>query len=282
MLPYIVLDGSGEAYVDIGDSTRFSPWSMPQLGDGLREAILIRTAQAGDVTGRLFYPKPDWSGMVIVKFTVPASEAKADARAPFYRAKESYYSGLMSRNIPGGAWFRHEARQARTAQNKQPAELAPAGNTGQPFTFAVPDERGGLAATYALFSGGRAMSENLQLDRDLRSAKPEEATVDVDTIEGITVQEIDWKPLVKDLKPELDPLAALIPADQHVVFFPTFHGGGADVPTRPSRHGTPVLHLAEPRSEDARIAERYQRQLCLSLSRRGPAAGAAGGRAAWP
>ena len=30
--------------------------------------------------------------------------------------------------------------------------------------------------------------------------------------------------------------------------------------------GTPILHLAEPRSEDARTAERYQKQLCLSLS----------------
>ena len=31
-------------------------------------------------------------------------------------------------------------------------------------------------------------------------------------------------------------------------------------------HDTPLLHLAEPRSEDARIADRYQQQLGLPLS----------------
>ncbi len=262
MLPYVALDGAGETYVDIGDSMRFSPWSLPQLmGDGLREAIVIRTAQAGDVTGRLFYPKPDWSGMVAVKFTIPTAAAKAEAREPFYRAKEAFCSGLMARNLPGGAWFRHEARQAQIALNKQPGEIPPG-----PAVVSPPRPEGGdLAATYALFSGGRAISENLQLDRTLRGTKPEEATVDVDGIEGISVPEIDWKPLVKDLKPELDPLAALIPADQHVVFFPTFSSAVLTA-DEADRQGTPILHLAEPRSEDARTAHRYQRQLCLSLT----------------
>ena len=66
------------------------------------------------------------------------------------------------------------------------------------------------------------MSENLQLDRTVQGSKSEEPTVDLDSLEGITIQEIDWKPLIKDMKPELDPLAASIPSDQHVIFFPTF------------------------------------------------------------
>ena len=109
------------------------------------------------------------------------------------------------------------------------------------------------------------MSENLQLDRALRGTKPDEATIDIDTLDGITVAEIDWKPLVKDLKPKLDPLAASIPADQHVVFFPTFSAAVLTA-DQAELQGTPILHLAEPRSEDARTAERYQRQLCLSLT----------------
>ena len=112
------------------------------------------------------------------------------------------------------------------------------------------------------------MSENLQLDRMIRTtdaATRRKPTVDVDKIDGITVPEIDWKPLVKDLKPKLDPLAALIPADQHAVFFPTFSAAVRAADEADSA-GTPVLRLAEPRSEDARTVKRYQRQLGLSLT----------------
>ncbi len=167
----------------------------------------------------------------------------------------------MSRDIPGGAWFRHEAREAEVALNKKPGELAANANVPAPQR----PFQGDLAATYELFSGGRAVSENLQLDRTLRGTKAAEATIDVDKIEGISVPEIDWKPLIKDLKPELDPLAASIPADQHAVFFPTFNAAVLTA-DEAERQGTPILHLAEPRSEDARTAERYQRQLGLSLS----------------
>ena len=64
-------------------------------------------------------------------------------------------------------------------------------------------------STYDLFSGGRAISENLQLDRVLRPAKPGEDTVAIAHLTGITVREMDWKPLVKDLKPKTDALACL-------------------------------------------------------------------------
>lgn len=89
-----------------------------------------------------------------------------------------------------------------------------------------PGRRGGgsdLRDTYALFSGGRAVSENLQLDRVLRRAdETEEPSVDIDELEGITVTEIDWTSLTEGLDPEKDPLAGLIPADQHALFFPVF------------------------------------------------------------
>ena len=89
--------------------------------------------------------------------------------------------------------------------------------------------------------------------------------MDVNTLDGISVPEIDWKPLIKDLNPKLDPLASLIPADQHVVFFPSF-AAAILTADQAEIQGTPILHLAEPRSEDAMTAKRYQRQLCLSLT----------------
>ena len=167
------------------------------------------------------------------------------------------------------------------AQDKTPEELARNRRAGGFLESRHRLGDGRLVDTYALFSGGRAVSENLQLDRTVQGTKPEEATVDIDTLDGITVPEIDWKPLIKDLKPELDPLAASIPADQHVVFFPTFSAAVLTA-DQAEIQGTPILHLAEPRSEDARTAERYQRQLCLSLTRARPAAGPEGGEERGP
>ncbi|MEN6451503.1 MAG: hypothetical protein ABFC96_13505, partial [Thermoguttaceae bacterium] len=253
MQPYVVLDGPGEAYVDFGDINLW--YSLSERAD--QQMLLIRTAAKRDITGRLFYPKLDWSRMAIFKFRVPATAAGADAES-FFRAKEAYYRILTARGIPGAAWFRHEARQAGLALDGKPKR--PAFTTG---AFGPSFNR--LADTYALFTGGRAMSENLQLDRMLRETDRQEATVDIDGIEGISVPQIDWQPLVKGLKPELDPLASFIPADQHVVFFPSF-SAAMQTADEADRQGTPVLFLAEPRSEDARTAQRYQRQLCLSAT----------------
>ena len=45
---------------------------------------------------------------------------------------------------------------------------------------------------YDLFSGGRAVSENLQIDRSQPAAKRDPATVAVDSLEGISIAAIDW------------------------------------------------------------------------------------------
>ena len=87
----------------------------------------------------------------------------------------------------------------------------------------------------------------------------------IDSLNGITINEIDWKPLIKDAQPKLDPLADKIPADQHVVFFPSFQAALA-VADETNQHDTPVLRLAQPRAENARVVERYETQLGLSMS----------------
>jgi hypothetical protein len=256
MHPYIVLDGQGEAYLGRSAGNNDVRWDI-LTG---QEEICVRVPKVGDISGRLYWPKNDWNGMIAYKFTIPVAKAKADARQPFFRAKEHYYDFLLERDIPGGAWFRHEISESQAAQNIK----RPENNFGATRrTSAIDSDR--FSRTYELFSGGRAISENLQLDRAVRETKPEEATVDIKTITGITVKEIDWKPLIKDLKPALDPLAASIPADQHVIFFPTF-SAAALTADQAEIQGTPVLRLAEPRSEDALTAKRYERQLGLSLT----------------
>ena len=110
------------------------------------------------------------------------------------------------------------------------------------------------------------MSENLQLDRALASpGDTNGATVALTNLAGILVRPMDWKALLHNPKPELDPLAAFIPADQHAVFFPSFQAM-TDVIDEADANGTPVLQLFEPRSEDAGSRARYSRQLCLGLN----------------
>ena len=259
MRPYATIDGQGEAHVARRDGSD-SPWYLPDATQDLAAArVLIRAPEGKDISGRLVVPNSKQTGMVSLNFTVPSSVAKVDAKASFYQAKVAHYEKLLSEDIPGGAWFRHEVRQARAELHVESDQQQP---PAVPRQFGRSDD---LAGTYDLFTGSRAMSENLQLDRDLPRSRPGEKPVKIDSLTGITINEIDWKPLLKDATPKLDALAKYIPADQHVVFFPSFAAAMA-MADETKQHDTPVLRLAQPRSEDTRVVERYQTQLGLSMS----------------
>jgi len=247
---YAVLDGEGEAYVSALAYRRGA--KVPQE---YKAFLTIRSPAGRDVTGQLVWPKAE---IVAVKFRVPASKADEDARGPFYRAKLDHYDGLVRRRLPGAAWFRHQAREARKALKlrDEPGGVGPGQRPGRTTE---------LAETYALFSGGRAMSENLQLDRALPEPGESTEMVELDSIKGITVAEIDWEELTSGLDPALDPLAAMIPFDQHAVFFADFNAFLAMV-DEVKANSEPVLQVAEPRGEDAGTFRRYERQLCLSIS----------------
>jgi hypothetical protein len=252
--PYARLDEGGEIYCEYS--------TLPANDqDKLRAntTILHIRADAGrDVTGKLYLPKPGWAGMAGVSFKIPASAADANARMSFYNAKAAYYEKLTEAEIPGGAWFRRQAAEARIALGQTAAKNE---QTARPRFV-----RGDMQDTFSLLSGSRAISENLQLDRVLTVRdKTQAATVDVDSLVGIKVREMDWAPLVKDLKPELDPLASLLPGGQHAMFFPSFDAMVAFL-DEAERTGSPLLQFAEPRSEDALSRDRYQRQLGLSLT----------------
>src|SRR5207247_775573 len=81
----------------------------------------------------------------------------------------------------GAAWFRHQGRQARQAL---------AGGAGAVDLGAgqrAPDRPDTLEDTYALFTGGRALSENLQLDRLLPPRDPnrEQQEVSLASVRGV-------------------------------------------------------------------------------------------------
>ncbi len=250
---YAVIDGNGEAYLD---SKAASPYGTgiggPQDGE-----IVVRAVTGADVTGLLVLPRYDLEEGVKVRFRIPAKKGNDKHAKDFYEQKAQHYQSLWAENIPGGAWFRHELRLA----DRQLGADAQAAAANRFF-----GRQSQLEDTFDLFSGSRAIAENLQLDRALPAAKEKLATVDISSLSGITIAEIDWsKHLKKDAAPALDPLAAAIPADQHAVFFSSF-AKLLEVADHLDEQGTRLLNFAEPRSEDARTRQRYERQLGLSTS----------------
>ena len=194
--------------------------------------------------------------MLQLRFRVDASEP-AD-REQFLQHKLRHYERLLEADRPGSAWFRHQVRTVQRDLRRTPTDS----NRRRRFF----GSRGNsLEDTFALVSGGRALSENLQLDRALPTSEVAEETVDLKSIRGINVREYEWDALVKDLAPTTDPLAKLIPDDQHVLFFSSF-GAMVSTADNASEHGVPILNLAEPRAEDAKTRERYEQQLGLSLN----------------
>src|SRR5262249_42484797 len=158
--PYAVLDGPGEVFVS---RERLQPWQHER--QPYRNAVLVvRAAKGSSISGRLFVPNADWSGMVALKFKLDSASQKSDSKQEFLKIKENHYGELRERNIPGGAWFRHQ--ESETAKER--------GSSVVPARMGPPSRFGGgrpwddsYDGTYELFSGGRALSENLQLDRVL-------------------------------------------------------------------------------------------------------------------
>lgn len=227
---------------------------------GLADNTLVIRAPEGqtDIVGRLTVPKADWSAMVVLPYKVPATLAKTEARKAFYLGQKNHFEKLLNRQTPGAAYFRYQLHQAEIALEQKQTDSA----------IRVPWRDDSIERTYGLFTGGRAVAENLQLDRAFRTVPAQEKigpTIPLSAIEGITVKPFDWAPLIKDLHPTPDPLAALVPGDQHALFFPSFEAFSTML-EQADQQSLPLLQLTEPRSEDALTKQRYQQQLGLSLS----------------
>ncbi len=254
--PYAVLDGPGEIYLFTENLSNINRFGYPKIG----EITLVSHADAAVRTGRLFVPTRDYSAMTTLKFTLPEKAGGDDARKLFFRGKIADRAELLNRQVPGAALFR---RQLWEADKELPLNERNGPQVSN-WRSTRPDN---VADTYALFSGGRAVAENLQLNRAFRqnNLPGDAATVPIGTIQGITVNAFDWKPLIKDLHPATDALAELVPEYQHAIFFPSFTAFNTLL-HEADEHSLPLLQLVESRSEDALTRERYQTQLGLSVT----------------
>jgi hypothetical protein len=217
--PRAVLEGEGEAVVHLPDAPE--SWNpVPRLAEG---RLHVRVPATREVRGRLFLPDLEGEGaevpMTVHPFTLAADRATADGTT-WMRVASQRYAALSERRIPGGAWFRNRRAFLESAlgdTETTPDELPlGGGQTEDP-----------MLESLSLFMGGRAVSENLQLERLLPIASGEEETVPLDTIEGIEIRPFDWEHLLDEEPPALDALAAFVPADQHAAFFASFRAFSA-------------------------------------------------------
>ncbi|MEM9382999.1 MAG: hypothetical protein AAGB93_23825, partial [Planctomycetota bacterium] len=205
-----------------------------------------------DLTGTLYLPTRDARSMEAHPFVAPMDALRRDD-ALVREAHARHYRSLRDAGLPGAAWFRRRAE----------AFGAPPADAAQAWT-----RRGGSGEqdAFAMFTGGRAVAENLRLDEVIRETNAAEDVelVPISSIEGVRVPEMRWGELVDGLDPRLDPLSTAIPADQHAVFFPSFDAL-VRVADRLADDSAPLVHLADGRAEDALVRSRYETQLCLGL-----------------
>jgi hypothetical protein len=260
MAPYAAISGPGEIYLELPSGAIAG--DLPPR-DYQNWHVAVRAPRGTEVVGTIRLPSADAQDMPAVRFRIPRDKSTSEARERFFNAKERHYQSLVNRGLPGGAWFRHQAAEARSERTGKPTDILDAVAGG-----ATPPARGSLNQlddSYAVFTGGRAISENLQLDRTLMPIQPGQYTEPVESIRGITIAAVDWKALLKDSQPTLDLLAGNIPHDQHAIFFPTF-SAMITMMDEVDRQGTPLLHLTEARAEDFRTRDFYEQQLCLSAT----------------
>ncbi|MCH7225456.1 hypothetical protein [Haloferula sp. A504] len=235
---------NGEAYflLEFDEEDR---QPIPQ-GEG---RVFFKVPEDGRLSGVIdLGPGGDGATVASFAFQLAADAGESCDEEQFLKARRAWASRRMQAGGPGKAWFRHLAGKRQEDD-------------------AVPRVGERLDDSFQVFSGGRAISENLALDRDLILATSEDAEakpVPVADIVGITVAEIDWAERLPEGEIAVDPLARFIPHDQHAMFSPS-------LPTllglldRLEREPVSAFSRLDARNPYAELIGRYRRQLGLDL-----------------
>ena len=257
MQPYVAMDQPGaEGWVW---SAGTQPWTPRLSFDPESARVAVHSTAPLPLTGIIVVPRADWSGMQAARFEIakPSENPGAD-RERVLETKLDYYRRLLQDGGPGSAWFRHQVRETQKALGRESEAVSQRNEWDR-------GGRGDLEETFDLFTGGRALSENLQLDRGLMVSGTDEATSPISSLTGITTPDYDWTAEIKGKTPKLDPLAAHIPADDLAAFFPSLRAMKRTV-DEGLRHGAVPQLMAGAWTEDAGTLARYERQLGLPLN----------------
>ncbi len=180
-------------------------------------------------------------------FTFTPSDETVSNVERFSEIRGLHYKQLSEGHLPGTAWFKHRAG---------PSE-EPANNRNW--------RRSELEDSFGIFSGGRAISENLALDRELiLSAGKDGETIPLTEIKGITVPAIDWKLRLPEGDAGVDALSLAIPEDQHAAFAKSLPDLLALI-ERAEKQFIPAAQAYSVRSPFRTLATRYRVQMGLDV-----------------
>ncbi len=181
------------------------------------------------------------------RFSIPDGSAKVITEDDFLKARRNWAERRSRDGVPGKPWFNHQSDHGEAAS--QPG-------------FRNVD----VADTFDIFSGGRAIADNLALNRDLiLAADKDGGMVRIDAIEGVTVKAIDWSDHLPKEPVIIDSLAMSIPEDQHALFAPSLHGL-LKLMKRSEAELTPLVGMASSESSYRGLMTRYRQQLGLDLT----------------
>ena len=244
LYPWATIEGGGdgEAYVDLSDPHR------PMLA--------LSAPKGHKVTGRLFLPPIDSEQGPVLNYQVVVTDSSDQTRKAFYQIKDRFYRGRLQDYSAGRAWFRHQARQAHS----QLASVPMSPSTMSSRTRGESD----VMKWFAVFTGGRAIAENLSLEPIETTLNRRLDLVRLKTIRGVGSPPINWRGMMPTSPPRMDRLASLIPADQHAVFFPSVRDA-YELAEFAAVRETVLIGLADARGQQWRMRERYERQFGISL-----------------
>lgn len=209
--------------------------------------VVFRVEGTGQLQGVLDL-RPEWDGEVkSLAFTLDPATAKGCSREEFEEIRKAHYLRLLQDpRLPGAAWFKHHAKS---------------GNPNNRFAR----RRNDLDQTFSMFTGGRAIAENLALDRELLvSAGPDAERVALTEIKGVTVKAINWKNRLPEGEVAVDPLSLKIPLDQHALFFPSLPQF-LNLLKLVEQEGAPLLQVFSAQSPYRILPSRYRAQLGMDL-----------------
>lgn len=203
----------------------------------------------GPLRGTFFLSGSNGRRMDAYPFVVQPSDVQVDA-ARHRAAIASYYDMLAGTDLPGAPWFRRQAEA-------HGSDLSGVSKWGMRPDFSAGD-------AFAMFTGGRALAENLRLDDVIAFEEGAGEAIPIDEVAGVTVPAMNFDKVLQRDWPRFDALADAIPEDQFAVFFPSF-AGLLRVVDELQADAAPLVQLVDRRAEQSLVRERYEAQLCLQL-----------------
>jgi len=134
------------------------------------------------------------------KFNFDPSKHKPVGENQFSTIKGRHYDILAKANYIGTSWFQ---------------ELSVDSHVKLRHRYSKDD-------SFSLFTSSQLIADNLALHSDLNIYKKDtNANIPISDLDGITLNKINWSDFLPEENITLDPLASMIPEDQHVLISPS-------------------------------------------------------------